>query len=164
MFEFEKKKLFLRMSSTNIDTFVLSLSQCVEIRSIEVFWLLSRPLPHLRLYLIVISETFAIKVEPLYATNTSQHNQETFLYEYSLHQVLFPIKKTHNITLLFGYTLLMHGHHFDYWNQPLNMRICVCYLDCHEAGLWCYLVIQKAHYIHYSCFTPICDLFTDSLS
>jgi hypothetical protein len=27
----------------------------------------------------------------------------------------------------------------DYWNQPLNMRI--CYLDCYEAGLCCYLVI-----------------------
>jgi hypothetical protein len=24
----------------------------------------------------------------------------------------------------------------------LNLRMRVCYLDCHEAGLWCYLVIH----------------------
>jgi hypothetical protein len=30
----------------------------------------------------------------------------------------------------------------DYWNQPLNMRVRVCYLDCHEAGLCCYLMIH----------------------
>jgi hypothetical protein len=27
--------------------------------------------------------------------------------------------------------LLKHGHHSDYWNQPLNMCMCGCYLDCH---------------------------------
>jgi hypothetical protein len=42
--------------------------------------------------------------------------------------------------LLFGSTLLKHGRQFDYWYQPLNMRMRVCYLDCHEAGLCCYLV------------------------
>jgi hypothetical protein len=51
----------------------------------------------------------------------------------------FCSQKTHNITLLFGSTHLTHGHHFDYWNQPLNMHI--SYLDCHEAGLCCNLVI-----------------------
>jgi hypothetical protein len=39
-------------------------------------------------------------------------------------------------------TLLTHGRHFDYWSQPLNMSICVCYLDCREAGLCCYLVMH----------------------
>jgi hypothetical protein len=39
----------------------------------------------------------------------------------------------------------------------------VCYLDCHEAGLCCYLVIYiKIYYIHYNCFTSICELGTDS--
>jgi hypothetical protein len=33
------------------------------------------------------------------------------------------------------------------------MRMRVCYLDCHEAGLCCCLVIQKTYYIHYSCLT-----------
>jgi hypothetical protein len=37
------------------------------------------------------------------------------------------------------------------------MRIRVCYLGCHAAGLFCYLVMC----IHYSCFTSICVLFTD---
>jgi hypothetical protein len=37
--------------------------------------------------------------------------------------------------------LLKHIRHFDYWNQPLNMRMRVCYQDYHEAGLCCYLVI-----------------------
>jgi hypothetical protein len=50
----------------------------------------------------------------------------------------FTHKKKHNRMLLFGITLLKHDRHFDYWNQPLNM--CVCYLDCHETGLCCYLV------------------------
>jgi hypothetical protein len=78
----KREKIFLGISSSNIDTLVPSLYQCVETRSLEVYWLLSQPLPYLRFNLFVISEMFAIKVEPLYATNTSQHKQETFLYEY----------------------------------------------------------------------------------
>jgi hypothetical protein len=37
-------KIFLDISYTNTDTLILSLYQCVETRSIEVFWLLSQPL------------------------------------------------------------------------------------------------------------------------
>jgi hypothetical protein len=33
----------------------------------------------------------------------------------------FCSQKTHSRTLFFGNTLLKHGLHFDYWNQPLNM-------------------------------------------
>jgi hypothetical protein len=51
-------------------------------------------------------------------------------------------KKAHNRTLLFGSTLLKHGRRFDYCNQPLNMRVRVCYPHCHEAGPCCYLVIH----------------------
>jgi hypothetical protein len=43
-----EKKLFLDIFSTNIDTPVPSLYQCVKTRSIQVFWLLSQALPHLR--------------------------------------------------------------------------------------------------------------------
>jgi hypothetical protein len=69
-------------------------------------------------------------------------------------------QKTQNKTLLFGNTLLKHNRHFDYWNQPLNMRI--CYLDCHEAGLCCYLVTHMQNLLHpLHCFTSIWDLFTD---
>jgi hypothetical protein len=43
------------------------------------------------------------------------------------------------------------------------MHMRVYYLDCHEAGLCCYLV-NHSDYIYYSSFTSICDLFTDSSS
>jgi hypothetical protein len=79
--------------------------------------------------------------EQLYVTDTFDRKQETFLYEFPLHWVLLPTKR-HNRTLLFGTTVHKHGRHFDYWNQPLNMRTRVCYLHCHEAGLCCYLVIH----------------------
>jgi uncharacterized membrane protein len=53
---------------------------------------------------------------------------------------------THKIrTQILGSTHLKHSHHFDYWNQPLNMSMRVCYLDYHEAGLCCYILIQTEH-------------------
>jgi hypothetical protein len=77
----------------------------------------------------------------------SHHKQETFLYGYTLHWVLLPTK-AHNRKLLFGSILLKHGHHFDCWNQPVNMHMHICYLDCHEAELCCYLVIHIANLFH----------------
>jgi hypothetical protein len=58
------KKLiyFLDISPSNTDTLVPSLYQCVETRSIEVFWLLSQPLPQLRFNFFVISEKFATQL------------------------------------------------------------------------------------------------------
>jgi hypothetical protein len=55
-------------------------------------------------------------------------------------------KKAHNRIMLFSNTLLKHCHHFDYWNQPLNMHI--YYLDCHEGGLCCYLLLHVENLIH----------------
>jgi hypothetical protein len=52
-------------------------------------------------------------------------------------------QNTHKRALLFGITHLKHGRHFDNWNQPLNMRICVCYLYCHVVGLCFHLVIHE---------------------
>jgi hypothetical protein len=52
-------KLFLDISSTNIDTLVLPLYYYVETRSTETFWLLSQPHSHLSFNLFVISETSA---------------------------------------------------------------------------------------------------------
>jgi hypothetical protein len=108
----------------------------------------------------VLERIYRPSCEPLYATNTFHRKQETFLYVLCIQS--FCPQKTHNRTLLFCVTLLKHGRHFEYWNHPLNM--CVCYSDCHEAGLCCYLVIQKTYYIHYSCFTAIFCLFTYSPS
>jgi hypothetical protein len=76
-----KKHLFLDISSANTDTVVPSLYQCVETRSIEVFCLLSQSLLHLRLNLFVINETFASKVELIYATNTSQKKGNIYLWK-----------------------------------------------------------------------------------
>jgi hypothetical protein len=59
-----------------------------------------------------------------------------------LHWVLLHTQKIHNRTPLFGNISLKHGRHFDYWNQPLNTRMRVCYLYCLEAGLCWYLVIH----------------------
>jgi hypothetical protein len=60
----------------------------------------------------------------------------------------FTHSKTHKGTLLFGNTLLEHDRPFDYWNQPLNMRTRFCYLDSHETGLCCYLVINAENLLH----------------
>jgi hypothetical protein len=49
-------------------------------------------------------------------------------------------QKTHNWIPLFGSTFLRHIRQFDYRNQSLKLR--VCYLGCHEAGLCCYLMIN----------------------
>jgi hypothetical protein len=38
-------------------------------------------------------------------------------------------QKTQNRTLLFGIRVLKDCRRFDYGNQPLNMRMRVCYLD-----------------------------------
>jgi hypothetical protein len=54
----------------------------------------------------------------------------------------FCLQKAHNRTLLFGSILLKHGRHLDYWNQLLNILMLGFYLDYHEAGLCCYLVIH----------------------
>jgi hypothetical protein len=67
-----------------------------------------------------VAKSLPTSCEPLYATDTSHRKQQTFLYEYSLHWVLLPRRK-HDRTLLFGITPFQHCHHFDYWNQPLNM-------------------------------------------
>jgi hypothetical protein len=99
--------------------------------------------------------------KPLYATDTSHDRQETFIYEYTLHYALLPIK-TQNWTLLFGGKIFKHGRHFDYWNQPLIMRMRVFYLDCHEAGLCCYLVTNIENLLHQlQLFYVLLWLFTD---
>jgi hypothetical protein len=60
--ELGKEHLFLNISSTNIDTLVPSLYQCIKTHRIEVFYLLSQPHPHLCFNLFIFSKTFATKV------------------------------------------------------------------------------------------------------
>jgi uncharacterized membrane protein len=56
-------------------------------------------------------------------------------------------QKMHNKTMFINSTV-KHGHHFDYWNLPLNMRMRICYLECYEAGLCCYLMIHIKTLLH----------------
>jgi hypothetical protein len=138
-----KKHSFLDISSSNIDTVVPSLCQCGETRSMEVFRLLSQPLPHLPLNLFVISETFATFLDPVVSRFTLQtlptvNRKHIFMNIICIES--FRAQNTHNRMLLFGSTTLKHVRHFDYYNKPLNLRMRVCYLDCNEAGLCCYLV------------------------
>jgi hypothetical protein len=135
----KKKHLFLDISSTNTDTLVPSLYQCVET---QVLWLLSQPFPHPRFNLFVISETSATQ---LWTALRNKHfppwtGNISLWRSFALSP--FAHKKTHSCTTLFVSTLLKHGRHSDYWNQSLNMRMRVCYLDYHEAGMCCYLVIH----------------------
>jgi hypothetical protein len=146
-----EEHLFLDISSTNTDTHVPWFYQCLETRTIEVFWLPSPPRPHLVGHNLRLSNVLERISRPscerLYATNTSHRRQEICLYEYLLHWVLLPIK-THNRTLLFGSILLKPSSHFDCWNQPPNMLMRVWHLYCHEAGLCCYLVIHIENLLH----------------
>jgi hypothetical protein len=164
----KKKHLFLDISSTNIDTLASSLYHCVETHSIEVFWLFSQPLPHLvgNLQISNVLERISRhSCELLYASNTSLRKQEIFLYEYLFFNESFCPQKTHNETLLFGSILLKHVRQFYYSNQPLNMRMYVCYIDCYVAVVCCYLVIHIENLIRLlRLFTAISDVFTDSPS
>jgi hypothetical protein len=112
--------------------------------------------PQRRSLLTVVAATSAPAFQHLY------HKREVFLVsrpsceptwetlptvnrKYFVRNILciesFCPQKMHNRTLLFC-DILKHGRHFDYWNQPLNMRISICYLDYHETGLCCYLVMH----------------------
>jgi hypothetical protein len=44
--------------------------------------------------------------------------------------------------------LVLHSWSINYWNQPLNMIMCVCYIDCDEAGLCCTLLIHLENLLH----------------
>jgi hypothetical protein len=77
----KKRHLLLDISSTNTDTVVPSLYRCVETRNSPLNCCLS----HFRTSVSTSSSSvkrLPPKVEPLYATNTSQREQETFLYKY----------------------------------------------------------------------------------
>jgi hypothetical protein len=120
----------------------------VEISSIEIFWLLSQPLTHLRFnssswkkrlppwrqFLDPVVNRFIRQTLP---TINRKHFFKNILWNESI----APPKITHNRMLFFGNTFLKHGRHFDYWNQPLTTSTRVCYQNSHEAGLCCYLVI-----------------------
>jgi hypothetical protein len=134
--------LFLDISSTNTDTLVASLYQCFESRSIEVLTVVSATsAPPLS------AKSVPPRCEPLYATNTSQHKQETFLYECPLHWVLLTTKKAQQNDSLRQYTPQAWS---PFWLlKPASKHAHARLLpwDCHEAGLCCYLVIHIENFI-----------------
>jgi hypothetical protein len=128
----------------------VQLLHCLPLSSCQIEWTLP---PASQLFLSQSQQSYLVRhhlrlsnllerisrpsCEQLYVTNTSHRKQETFLNEYPFHWDLMPTKEKHNKTLLFGNILLKQGTIFYYWNQSLNMRMWVCYLDCHEVGLCC---------------------------
>jgi hypothetical protein len=141
------KKTFIsrHIPYTNGDTFLPSPYQCVETPSIDVLWLLSQPFPQLRLNLC-ISETFDTQ---LWTALSDKHFPPyTGNISWWISFVVSPFAPEHNRKLFFVSTLLKHSHHFDHWNQPLNMRMRVCDLDSYESGLCCYLVIHIENVLH----------------
>jgi hypothetical protein len=152
-----KKHFFLGISPTNIDTLVSSLCQCVETRGIEVFWLLSEPLPHPIGHHLVLSNALERISQPscelLYATNTSHHKQETFINILCI-ESLCPQKHTTERCPSVVYSSSTVAI------LTLNVRMRVCYLDSHEAWLCWYLVIHIEKLLHplqviYFCLCPI---------
>jgi hypothetical protein len=124
-----------------------------SIRSTEV-WLLSQPLPYPRFNPFIISESLPPRwqfldpvVNPFKRQTLPAVNRKYFFMNILYIESSCP-GKTHNRTLLSGSTFLKQGRLLYYWNQLLNMRMRVCYLDCHEPGLCCYLMIRIEKLLH----------------
>jgi hypothetical protein len=136
-----KKHLFLDISSTNIGTCPIALPVRRNPQHRSLLTVVSATSTPLRLP-NVLERISRPSCGPLYETNTSHRKYETLFMNIIYTESFCPQKKKDNRKLLFCSTLFKHGRHFDYWNQPLNMRMRVCYLHCHETGLCCYLVIH----------------------
>jgi hypothetical protein len=116
-------------------------------------------LSHLRFNFFVIVGTFATQLwTALRDKHFAPKTGHTFIYANPLHQVFCPQKCITERRISVVHTL-KHGSHFDHWNHSLRKRRRVCYLDCHEAGLCCYLVIQET----YSPFTGVLLQFVTCL-
>jgi hypothetical protein len=112
-----KKDLFLDISSTNTDTLVLLLYQCVETRIIESVDL-SQPLPHMVEHHLrlsnVLERIYWPICEPLYTTNTSHRETGNISLWVSFALSILFTRRKRKRTLFFGSTLLKNGRHFDY--------------------------------------------------
>jgi hypothetical protein len=137
-----KNHLFLEISPTNIDTLVSSLYSSSFDCCLSHFFTWSSTIWYfrtsLREFLDPVVNCFTRQTLPTV-------NRKPLLVSSVSSPFAHKGRKT---PLLFGSTLLEHGRRFDYWNQPLNMLIHFCYLDCHAVGLCCYLVIYIEKLLH----------------
>jgi hypothetical protein len=147
-----KKHLCFDISSANIDTLVSLLYQFVETSSIEV----SRSLLHF------VSTSSSAKRLPwrwncfTWQKKLPNINRKHFFMNILCTEPFCP-QKTHNRLLLFDSTL-KNGHHFDYWNQPLNMRIC-----CLDSWSWTVLLPSDTHRKPVTSLTVVLLLFVTYL-
>jgi hypothetical protein len=94
-FEYGKKHLFLDISSTNINTLVSLLYQCVETSSIQAFWLLSQSVPQLRCKLIIINES-NITTSYVLSTLKSTINSKWIVRNFKVMSARFEVAKICN--------------------------------------------------------------------
>jgi hypothetical protein len=137
-----EKYLFLNIFSANLSHRFISASKPAALKSFD--WCLS----HFRASFYIIyhlPKSLREFLEPVVNRFTRQ-TLPSLYRKYFFISILCSesscTQKTHNGTLISVSILLKHGHHLDYWNYPLHMRMGVCYLDCHESVLCCYLVIH----------------------
>jgi hypothetical protein len=125
----EKNTNFLYISSTNIHRVLPSLYQCVETRSIEVAFHVSCP-----------------SCEPLYATNLSHRKQEYFFMN-----ILCIESFTQKTRIRERCSSVVHASStVEILTYETSLWTCarVCYLNCHETGLYYYLMIHIGNLLH----------------
>jgi hypothetical protein len=129
-----KKKLLLDISYTNVDTFAPYRYQCVETRSMKVFWLAFPHFVghHLRLFNVLRKLLYPVVNCFTWKTRPIVNRKYSFINILCI-QFFYP-QETSSRTLLLR-SIIRCRCHFNYWNQPLNMSMLACYLDCLEAGL-----------------------------
>jgi hypothetical protein len=110
------EKLFLYISFINIDTIVPSLYQCVETRSIEVFWLLSQAIPHLRFIIwdFRMCLNFSTQLWTALRQTLATVNRKHFFMNILCIESPCSQKKNAQQNALFGNTFLKQARHFDY--------------------------------------------------
>jgi hypothetical protein len=141
-----EKRLFPGIYSTNIDTLIhwYTWPIALPVRRNSAAWkTFDCCLSHLQTSIsnsLSSAKRFHPVVKRFTRQTLSNVKRTHFIINVPLTESFCP-QKAHNRSLFFVTTLLKHGCHFDYWNQPLNRRMRVCYLECPE-GDCCYLVIQ----------------------
>jgi hypothetical protein len=100
---------------------------------------------------------------PLYATDTSHRKEEIFLYVYPLHSVFCPQKRTTERCSSVEHIQARSS----FWLQKATSEHAHARLLPRLPWSWTVLLSSdniENYYVHYSCFTSICGLFTDSPS